>query len=170
MRLKLLLLSVCSLAILSSCATVVKMDQTCITCVQSQRMPCKDCEYPASMMIGNECVVTLLETGENIHLNEILKQEMITPAKDIPFTLAKINGMYCVIGQGFKNMWMLVATDKNEAELTKVELPKDVLGTQPVFELFNGELLMRGPKTEYEYLYDEKENIWKHKSNPKAGE
>lgn len=170
MRFKLLLLSVCSLALLSACSTVVKMDQTCVTCVQSQRLACTGSECPVSFMVGSECLVTMVETGEHIHLNEILKQEAITPAKDIPFTLAKVNGNYYVIGGGFKNMWILSPSDRNEAKLCKIELPVQALNNQPVFELFNTQLKMRGQNNEYAYIYDDDHNKWINLNLPKAGD
>lgn len=153
----------------SGCAQKIRFDQTCLTCVQSQRLACSGNECPSSFMMGSDCVVTMVETGENIFLNEILMEEKISAREGLQFTLAKINSRYFVIGEGFKNMWILTPRKENAASLDKILLPEDAKGI-PVFELYNKQLLMRGANNEYAYLYDEDGNKWVNKNFSKAGE
>jgi len=157
-----------TLPLFYSCATKIPFEPTCITCVQSQRMNCKGNDCPETIMVGSNCVAMFDETGETIIINQILKEENITPQKGIPLTLAKIRGRYFVIGKDFKNLWMLTPV-KNSARIKKIPLPANNLELPPVFELAEGNLLMRGQRNEYVYVYDIDNKKW-IKSTIKAGE
>jgi len=93
-----------AISISYSCATKIPFEQTCLTCVISQRIACIGSECPETIMAGNNCITTFPETGEKINLNYILFQEKITPQNGIPLTLAKIRGRYFVIGKDFSNL------------------------------------------------------------------
>ncbi len=152
---------------LTSCATKVNFEQTCLTCVQSQRLLCKDYECPVTAMIGTECIVVMSETGEKIHINKILEKEQIEPKDGINVTIAKIRGRYFITGDGFKKLWMLTPV-KEEAKISGFLLPEDNLRMPPVFEISNKNLLMRGADKEYSYLFDIDNEKWENLT-PKAG-
>jgi hypothetical protein len=123
---------------------------------------------PETIMVGTNCIAMFDETGETIILNQILKEENIAPQKGIPLTLSKIRGRYFVVGKDFKNLWMLTPV-KNSATVKKIPLPAKKLTLPPVFEISDGNLLMRGQQNEYIYVYDIDKNSWKS-STIKAGE
>jgi len=152
----------------SSCATKIPFEQTCLTCVQSQRLNCQGNDCPETIMAGTNCIAMIDETGEKINMNHILKVENITPQKGIPLTLAKIRGRYFVIGKDFKNLWMLTPV-ANSAKVRKIALPEKNLALPPIFELADGNLLMRGQQNEYLYIYDIDNKKW-IKSSIKTGE
>lgn len=169
MKLKFALIFVVAVALTSCGGTVVRFDQTCMTCITSQRLSCNGTDCPASFMVGSDCFVTIVETGENVHLNKILELEKISVREGIPFTLAKVNGSYYVIGEGFKNMWIVSPSGRNEATLDFVKLPEVNIGI-PVFELYNKQLKMRGKSNEYNYLYEDVSKKWINQNSAKAGE
>jgi hypothetical protein len=156
-----------SLSIFSSCATKIPFEQTCLTCVQSQRLNCKGNDCPETIMAGTNCIASIDETGEKIYMNHILQEENIAIQKGIPLTLAKIRGRYFVIGKNFKNLWMLTPVE-NKAKAKKIALPEENLALPPIFELSDGNLLLKGPKNEYLYIYDIDNKKW-IKSSQKAG-
>lgn len=139
--------------VFSSCATKIPFEQTCLTCVQSQRLNCKGDECPVTIMAGGSCIASFDETGEKINLNHILTEEQITLQAGIPITLAKIKGRYFVTGKDFKNLWILTPNE-NEAKVKEIPLPGSNLALPPVFEISDGNLLMRGAKNEYSFIYD----------------
>ena len=157
--------------LITSCATATKIpfEQTCLTCVQSQRLNCSGNNCPETIMAGTDCIAMLDETGEKINMNHILKVENIEPKRGIPLTLAKIRGRYFVIGKDFQNLWELTPV-KNEAKIRKIALPENNLQLPPVFEIADGgNLLMRGQQNEYIYIYDIDSRKWL-KTSIKAGE
>ncbi len=169
MKIRFVLLTAVVSILLASCGAKMRFDQTCMTCVQSQRLSCTGQECPQSFMIGNDCVVTMVETGENIFLNMILNEEKITPREGIPFTIAKFNGSYYLIGDGLKNMWKVTPSGRNQACFKDIKLPQDGIGI-PVFEIANGQLKMRGKSNEFAYIYDDENEKWINVNSPKAGE
>jgi hypothetical protein len=153
---------------ISSCSTKIPFEQTCLTCVQSQRLNCKGNDCPATIMAGSNCLAMIEETGEKINMNHILTTENLAIKSGIPLTLAKVRGRYFVIGEGFKNLWMLTPNE-NEAKIKQIKLPADNLTLPPIFELVDGNLLMRGQRNEFSYTYDIDKNKWLANSS-KAGE
>jgi hypothetical protein len=165
---KLFLLVVAVTVALCSCATKIPFEQTCLTCVQSQRLNCSGENCPETIVVDGNCLVLIDETGEKINLNHILAEENILIQKGIPVTVAKIRGRYFVIGKDFKNLWILTPVE-NTAKVKNVLLPEANLSLPPVFEITNGNLLVRGTKDEYSYIYDIDENTW-NRNYSKAGE
>lgn len=166
MRFK-LIFSILVLLICTSCATKIDFEQTCLTCVQSQRLLCKDHECPVTAMIGEDCIVIMTETGEKIFINEILKGEKITPRSGINVTIDKIRGRYFITGEEFNHLWMLTPKG-NQAKLNKFEFPESDLQMPPVFEINNKNLLMRGENKEYTYIFNIDNEKWENLT-PKAG-
>ncbi len=154
--------------LMASCGTVTRLDQTCITCVSSQRIACQGPECPASFMNGASCLVTMVETGENIYLNDILKEEKITPRDGIRITLAKVNGRYYVAGESFTKVWYLIPRKKNEACLKSVEMPAANMGVV-TFEVFDNQLKMISENKEMEFLFDDDDNEWHNAKSAKIG-
>lgn len=157
-----------ALIILTSCATTTRFDQTCITCVQSQRIACKGTECPTSFMVGNECFVTMVETGENIFLNDILKEEKIEPRGGINFTIAKVNGRYFLVGENFKFSWVIAPKSKNLATIKAVEMPALGFGI-PSFELYDKQLKMVSQDKNLEFIYDDDKDKWIDVKSAKVG-
>ncbi|MCX7737788.1 MAG: hypothetical protein N2319_13890 [Candidatus Kapabacteria bacterium] len=129
-----------SLIILSiflfSCGTTVKFEQTCVTCIKSQRFSCQDGNCPTSFMIGDQCLVTVIETGENIFLNPILEKEQITPKSGIKVAIAKIQGKFYLTANDFKKLWILYPKVPDKAKICDIDLPqKDIKIFEPVFSL-----------------------------------
>lgn len=147
---------------LAGCATKVPLEGTCMTCIQSQRINCKSGDCPSTVMANGNCLAVFEETGEKINLNKILEKEEIKPQSNIPLTLAKIRGLYFVIGENFKNMWVLKPCGLDEAKLKKVELPVAGLTTSaPIFEIVDGALVMReDTKGGYVWMYNIDDNKW----------
>ena len=156
MRIAIILLS---FLIISSCSTITRFDQTCITCVNSQRIACKGSECPTSFMVGEDCLVTIVETGENIYLNEILKQEKINPRKGLEITIAKLNGRYFLACNEFENMWILTSHKRNTAKIKSVKMPSKDMGITS-FELYSGQLKMISQDSKQSYLFDEDKEKW----------
>lgn len=157
------------LILLASCSTVTRFNQTCITCVSSQRLACNKGECPTSFMVGNDCFVTIIETGENIYLNDILKLENIQPRSGIDFTIAKFNGRYFLHSDLFSKMWLLVPHKKNTAKIKAVELPEKNLGIV-VFEINNNQLKMFAKNRSLEFIFDDENDKWINAKSVKAGE
>ncbi len=168
MKIYLSLFSLITVMLFSSCATKINFDQTCLTCINSQRLLCKDHECPTTAMIGNDCIVIMSETGEKITMNEILEYENIVPRNGIDLTIAKIRGRYFVTGVGFKNLWVLVPS-KNKAKIDNFKFPEPNLSMPPVFEISNRNLLMRGQKNEYKFIFNIEDEKWEVINTPKAG-
>lgn len=166
---KFLIFWVAFVLILSSCATVTRFNQTCLTCVSSQRLSCQKGECPTSFLIGNDCYVTMIETGENIYLNDILKEEKIEPRSGINFTLAKYNGRYFVYSDIFKKMWLLKPHKKNTAKIEPVELPEQNLGIV-IFEINDNQLKMRNSDGIKEFIFDDEKDKWINVKPAKVGE
>jgi len=154
--------------LLVSCATKIPFEQTCLTCIQSQRLNCKGTECPETIMANNECLVSIAETGEKISMNYILSEEGIVIKTGIPVTIAKIRGRYLLTGYGFKNLWILTPAE-NSAKVKRIKLPEDNLALPPVFEISNSNLLMRGEKNNYSYVFDIDNFKWLQNIFPKAG-
>ncbi|MPM58997.1 hypothetical protein SDC9_105834 [bioreactor metagenome] len=165
---KVKLFSLVLLLTLSACATKIPFEQTCLTCVQSQRLNCKGTDCPETVMSGSDCIALMDETGEKISMSYILQEEGIALQKGIPLTLAKVRGRYFVTGRDFKNLWILTPSN-NTAKVKCILLPESNLKLPPVFELTDGNLLMRGEKREYSYVYDIDNEKW-IKYTSKAGE
>ena len=166
MRKKLLMFIV--MITLCSCATKIPFDQTCLTCIQSQRLNCRGDECPKTIVVAGNCLVLIEETGEKINVNHILEKENIKIQKDISVTVAKIRGRYFITGSDFKNLWILTPV-LNEAKVKSIALPESNLVLPPVFEITNGNLLVRGINNEYSFIYDIDKNVW-IKNYIRAGE
>lgn len=135
MKVRLTLLTMALGFLLASCASTMKFDQTCITCIKSQRFSCQGDNCPKTFMSGENCLVTIVETGENIFLNSILQEEKITPASGIPVAIAKLDGKYYVTGNYFTKLWILIPKVPNEAKYCSIPLPVESLKIQePVFD------------------------------------
>ncbi len=161
--------SIMALLVLVSCSTKIDFEQTCLTCIQSQRLSCKDYECPVTAMVDTNCIVVMSETGEKINMNEILKQEKLSIRAGINVTVAKIRGRYFITGEGFRNLWMLKPI-ANQAKIYDFALPAANLKMPPVFEINNKNLLMRGAEHEYTYIFDIDKEKWQINNNyPKAG-
>lgn len=155
--------------IVSSCATVTRFNQTCLTCVSSQRLSCQKGECPTSFLIGGECYVTMIETGENIYLNDILKEENIEPRNGINFTLAKYNGRYFVFSDSFKKMWLLEPHKRNTAKIKAIGLPENNLGIV-IFEIYDNQLKMRNSDGSKEFIFNDEKDKWINVKPVQAGE
>lgn len=155
--------------VLSACGTVTRFDQTCLTCVNSQRLSCKGNECPVTFMVNNDCFVTLIETGENIFLNDILKEEKIQPKGGLQMTLAKVNGRYFIIGEGFAKMWMLAPAKRNTAKLSSIEMPAPNMGICS-FELYDKQLKVISQDKSKEFIYDDIKDKWIDVKTAKIGE
>ena len=145
--------------IFSSCATKIDFDQTCLTCINSQRLLCNNHECPTTAMVNGHCIALLSETGEKITMDKILEGEGIIPRDGIDLTIAKIRGRYFVTGYGFKNLWMLTPTD-NQAKIKGFKFPADNLSMPPVFEISNKNLLMRDQNNGYKFLFNIDNKKW----------
>ncbi len=122
-------------------------------------------------MVENDCLVTLIETGENIRMNEILDAEYIKPQGGLQIAIAKINGSYFLTGEQFNNLWILTPAGKNLAQYYSVPLPQ-AKPVNPVFELYSNALLYHADGLKGRFVYNEIEKKWKNidETFPKAGE
>jgi hypothetical protein len=145
--------------ILAGCGSTLRFDQTCVTCVKSQRFSCLGDECPSSFMVGSDALVTITETGENIFLTPILLEEQINAKSGIPVTIAKINGKVMLTANDFKSLWLLYPKAKNEACYKNVELPEGKI-EGAVFELFSGKLLLSATNYKNKYFFDDEDNKW----------
>ena len=169
MKIYLGLIAILIAFIFSSCATKIDFDQTCLTCINSQRLLCNNHECPTTAMVNGHCIALLSETGEKITMDKILESEGIIPRDGIDLTIAKIGGRYFVTGYGFKNLWMLTPTD-NQAKIKGFKFPADNLSMPPVFEISNKNLLMRDQNNGYKFLFNIDNKKWELISTTKAGE
>lgn len=169
MKNRLFLVAICLSILFTSCATKIQFDQTCLTCINSQRIMCKEHECPVTIMVDTVCTVLMSETGEKIVVNEILRQEGISARDGINLTLAKIRGRYFVTGEGFGHLWMLTPTT-DMAKIKKYAFPAKNLAMPPVFEINKKNLLMRGAQKEYQYIFNIDTEKWEsNNTTPKAG-
>ncbi len=120
-------------------------------------------------MVANDCVVTMIETGENLYLTTILPEESIQPRAGIPVAIAKLNGKFFLTGDNFNKLWIISPKSKNEASYDYVELPQPKI-EGPVFELFNGRLMLGAKNYKTRYIYDEDSNKWVVKDGTKGSE
>lgn len=87
-------------------------------------------------MIDDQCFVTVIETGENISLNQILEKEQITPKSGIKVAIAKVQGKFYLTANDFKNLWILYPKVPDQAKICNIDLPqKDIKIFEPVFSL-----------------------------------
>jgi hypothetical protein len=112
-------------------------------------------------MVGGNCLAIFDETGEKVNMNHILTEEGIARSKDIPVTLAKVRGRYFVTGNGFKNLWILIPNE-NEAKIKSVIFPEEITLTagSPVFEIVDGNLLVRTPDSKISCTWDIDNQKW----------
>lgn len=154
--LKLLIISL----ILISCSNpTLRFDQTCITCIKSQRFLCSGDECPKTFKVGDNLLVTMTETGENIYLTNILLAEKLPLKEGIPIAIAKINGKIFLTGDSFNNLWILYPRPKNEASYEAIKLPEAKI-VSPVFELFTSKLMLSAQNYSHKYLFDDEKNKW----------
>ncbi|MDR0926839.1 MAG: hypothetical protein LBO69_03625 [Ignavibacteria bacterium] len=154
-----LLFLITSALLFSGCATKIPFEQTCLNCVQSQRLNCKGSECPSTILSNGQVIAVFAETGEKINLTYILSEEKLSLEKGIPLAMAKVRGRYFVVGQGFSNLWVLTPSE-NEAKVKSFPLPNSNLKLPPVFEVSDGNLLMRGDNKEYSFTWDVENNKW----------
>lgn len=166
---KKLLLSAILILLVTSCSMPkLRFDQTCITCIKSQRFSCKGDECPQTFMIGSDAVVTIIETGENIYMTDILTQEGIALKSGLPLTLAKLNGRIYITGDNFSTLWSLYPNPENSAGYKMIQLPEAVKLESPVFEIFNNHLVLTAKNLSTRYLYNEEDDKWELQ-NPTKG-
>jgi len=138
MTLKFLLISVISSLLLISCGSSLHFEQTCVTCIKSQRFSCQDGNCPVTFMIGEQCLVTIVETGENIFLNPILEKEQLAPKSGIKVAIAKVSGKFYLTANDFKQLWILYPKVPDKAKFCSIDLPeKEIKIFEPVFTLNN---------------------------------
>ena len=158
--------------LLFSCAQNLRFDQTCLTCIKSQRFSCAEDECPKTFMVGDQCLVTIVETGENIFLNPILDKELISPATDIPVAIAKLNGYVYLTANGFSKLWILEPEEDNKAEYKSIDLPlPDTKIQNPVFSLDLKNYLLKLTADNYSgKTYVLEDGKWSVVNGGKAGE
>ncbi len=145
--------------ILSCSNPTLRFDQTCITCIKSQRFLCSGDECPKTFKVSENYIVTITETGENIYVTNILEAENIKPKEGIAFAIAKINGKIFLTGESFNHLWILYPRPKNEASYKAVKLPESNI-VSPVFELFTSRLMLSAQNYSHKYLFDDEDNKW----------
>ncbi len=156
MRLLLVLIIIFSLII--SCAPTLRFDQTCVNCIKSQRLLCKGDECPSTFLDGADCIVSIIETGENIYLNLILKKEGIGLKENIPICIAKANGKFFLCGEKFKNLWILYPKINNKAKFFPIELTSGEI-KKPVFSFNKNLLQLKGDNLKKKtYIIDPESN------------
>lgn len=165
MKLILLLLII----ILTSCATTIRFDQTCTTCTKSQRLYCEKAECPTSQMIQGKCVVTIIETGEVIFLDEILLKENQTAREGINFTIAKLNGRFILVGENFSKTWIVKPRKKNTACIKGIDMPSQNMGIV-IFELDNlNQLKMYSQDKSLSFIFDDNNDKWLEAKSARVG-
>ena len=138
MKLKLLIAFLLMAIFAAACAPTMQFDQTCITCFKSQNIPGQSYTKPKSFLSNQNCLVTIVETGENIYLNKILTEEKLTPVAGIPITLAKVNGKIYLTGDGFSKLWIISPMPENKAKFKSIDFPIEKMAiTDAVFTLDN---------------------------------
>ncbi len=172
MKRKLPIILFLSTFLLFSCASNLKFDQTCLTCVKSQRFACNEAECPKTFMVGDQALVTIVETGENIFLNPVLEEEKIIPAAEIPVAIAKLNGYVYLTANGFAKLWILTPKKDNEASFKAIDLPVPDLKIQnPVFTLDLNNYLLKLTADNYNgKTYILEDGKWSVVEGGKAGE
>ena len=158
--------------LLFSCAPHLRFDQTCLTCIKSQRFSCVEDECPKTFMVGDQCLITIVETGENIFLNPIFEKEEIIPKAGIAVAIAKLNGNVYLTANGFKKLWILEPEEDNEADFSAIDLPMKGLEIQnPVFSLDLKNYLLKLTADNYKgKLYTLEDGKWSAANGGKAGE
>lgn len=138
MKVKFLFFLFFSSLLFVACGSSLKFEQTCVTCIKSQRFSCQDGNCPSTFMIGDQCLVTIIETGENIFLNPILEKEQLKPKNGIKVAIAKIHGKLYLTANDFKYLWILYPKIPDEAKFSSIDLPiKEAKIFEPVFSLNN---------------------------------
>ena len=136
MKIKLPIAVLVLVLLAASCAPTMRFDQTCYTCIKSQRISGNPESGPKSQINGQDCMVTIVETGENIYLNDILKEEKITPVANIPLTIAKVNGKVYLTGNGFSKLWIICPKPGNEAKYKSIDFPIEKINIdEPIFNI-----------------------------------
>ena len=168
---KLFLLLLATVTIFGCSHPTIRFDQTCINCIKSQRLSCEDEDCPLTFLNGKECFVTMIETGENIYMNEILTGENKEIQGGIPIAIAKISGKYYLTGNNFINLWIIVPEMIDRAAYHSLAVP-DSLVKEPVFELYNNQLVLSGKSYKNKFVLDEDKREWRifNPTEPKAGE
>ena len=154
---------------ITSCSHTLRFDQTCITCIKSQRIACTGDNCPATFVVNGNCLVTMVETGENIYMNQILEKELIPVKEGIPVSIAKMDGKIYITANNFKNLWILYPKVPNEAKFSSINLPKENI-ILPVFDFADGKLRLTASnynKISYLLVDDDSWVIFKE---TKAGE
>lgn len=162
----------CSFLMIEGCShPKIRVDETCLTCIKSQRLSCTGPECPSTFKAGDNYLVTMTETGENFYIAPILMEEKMTVQEGIPVAMAKLNGRYFLIGENFANLWMLQYSDFNLLRYIPVKLPKDKIAA-PVFEIYNNRLLLRGTNYPDGIILNADDEKWESISDlqPKKGE
>ena len=169
--LQLFIVSTLILAIFGCSHPTLRFDQTCITCIKSQRLGCEDEDCPSTFLNGGDCFTTMIETGENIYMNEILGGEGKELQAGIPIAIAKISGKFYLTGNEFINLWIITPEPKNRAAYEPVAVP-DSLVREPVFELFENQLVLSGKNYTNKFIFDDDSKTWRlfNPTEPKAGE
>ncbi|MGE5480628.1 MAG: hypothetical protein ACM3U1_09415 [Chloroflexota bacterium] len=167
-------LIVLSAAVLAGCASQkLPFEQTCMTCVRSQRLGCVGDECPSTFMIGGNAVVTMIETGENIYLNPILLKENIAPKQGIPVAIAKIRGIYFLIAENFSHLYMITDPEGAESKFEEFELPNKMKSiTAPVFEITGSKLMLSASNLNGKWVFYDDDEEWKPfgQETPKKGD
>ncbi len=154
---------------LASCATKINFHQTCTTCTKSQRLFCEKAECPTSQIIQGRCVVSIIETGELIYIDEILKNEGIPAREGINFTIAKLNGRFILVGENFKNTWLITPHRKNIASIKGIQMPAQSMGIV-FFELDNlNQLKMYSQDKTKSYIFDDNKDKWLEAKSARVG-
>jgi len=123
-------------------------------------------------MVGDQCLITIVETGENIFLNPIFEKEEIIPKAGIAVAIAKLNGNVYLTANGFKKLWILEPEEDNEADFSAIDLPMKGLEIQnPVFSLDLKNYLLKLTADNYKgKLYTLDDGEWSAANGGKAGE
>jgi hypothetical protein len=154
--------------LISACSQTLRFDQTCITCIKSQRLICKE-GCPTTFLDSGKCLVTIVETGENIFMDPILKEEKIQPKEGIAVAIAQLNGKFYLTADNFRNLWILEPKPSNEAKFYSLKLPKDSID-KPVFDLFNNRLRLTANNYKQEHYILVDDSKWSLSMEAKAGE
>lgn len=151
-------ISIFLLILLVSCGTTIKFNQTCMNCTSSQRID-PDEYSPSTLIIDGKCVVSIIETGEILFIDDILESELIVKTEGIPIAIAKYNGVYYLIGQEFKNLWLIYGKPDNRASICSMETP--ILQPQsPYFYFVNDNLVLGDHETGTCFKYNNNTEDW----------